>query len=181
MIVCKDFDGDDSDFFKEMQHSLYGELVGRLFDTPMRRLYDSATLMNLDHPLVSKGIELEYIDHRDFQWQHDLLAARFRFEWFRDNPISVPPGFIQESLFSNSAGEGNVDLSIEWSNWFTKKVEEITFSNDEFVWLAVKTGVYGGGTPEGREASWKLGNFLYNFYAGNWVQGSRFEKVYGRV
>lgn len=75
MIVGEWFEGDDMRL-AWLQHDGYRAATQRLIQCLECWVDDLA-------PELQPFMPVNFFDHRDVQWLHDMLAARFRFAWLR--------------------------------------------------------------------------------------------------
>jgi len=77
MIVSPWFEHDDMSL-ADLQHDEYWSAVSRIVDGLEYRVDDLA-------PELKPFMPIRRYDHRDVQWLHDVLAARFRLAWLREH------------------------------------------------------------------------------------------------
>jgi hypothetical protein len=102
MIVSEWFEGDDMALAR-LQHDEYHDATRRLVQCLERRVDDLA-------PELLPFLPIKRFDHRDLQWLHDILAARFRLAWLREKAAREQ----QVSLFD----EPDLDASRFAFQWY---------------------------------------------------------------
>jgi hypothetical protein len=73
------FPADNNQILKDVQNTLYGEMVVRLFMGPRDRYLAAAALLRFDNELTERLRSMDGFDHRTLQMAHDRIAALFRF------------------------------------------------------------------------------------------------------
>jgi hypothetical protein len=79
MTVGSQFPGDNNRVLMGVQHTVYGEMVVRLFTGPRDRYLAAAALLRVDSELTQRLRSMNGFDHRTLQMAHDRIAAFFRF------------------------------------------------------------------------------------------------------
>ncbi|XGA78627.1 hypothetical protein OR573_08795 [Halomonas sp. CH40] len=89
----------------DLQHNAYLDAVCRIVDGLEYRVDDLA-------PELKPFIPIRSYDHRDVQWLHDVLAARFRLTWLREHK-----DFGQQAQLFKGRGY-YLDHSVFCFQWF---------------------------------------------------------------
>jgi len=67
MFVGIEFATDTNKTLKEVQHTLYGEMVGRIFDRSRNRYLDACQLAQVETELAERLHPMTHFDHRTLQ------------------------------------------------------------------------------------------------------------------
>lgn len=113
MIVCEWFEGDDI-ALAQIQHDEYPGATQRLMQCLVHRVDDLA-------PELLPFLPIETYDHRDLQWLHDLLAARFRLVWLLEHKSSLK----QATLFGENEVVNSRDFVFEWHNAIQEQLDAL--------------------------------------------------------
>lgn len=148
MFVGSEFPGDDNRALMDVQHAVYGEMVGRLSSGPRDRYLTAARLLRIDNELVQKLRSMTSFDHRTVQGAHDRIAAYSRFR--RDDGGQLQLG--------ETDAEYRERLEREWRAFFQEEMEPLT-ADDEFT-RAVCAATSCGNKEPGRVAETWLDQFL---------------------
>lgn len=158
MIVSEYFKGDNNETLKWIQHDVYFNLVGYLFEYPKSKYLNAAELIDIEIPLVEKVRSVTSFDHRIFQNHHDIIAAWYRYE--EDDRG-------QASLFPEGGSQKNHFL-LGWTRFYRSTVQDLTEYND-FV-RSVLTAVCYQNTSLGYLAEEKLLEIINSHcQTGDWL------------
>lgn len=151
-MVGSEFPGDDNHTLMDVQHSVYGEMVVRLFTGPRDRYLAAAALLRVDDKLAQQLRSMDGFDHRTLQLAHDRVAAYFRFAHDDGGQLQL--------------GESEVDyrqrLTASWREFVQSEVERLTTEN-EFT-RAICTATAFGNKEPGVAAEHWLDQFLRDRY-----------------
>jgi len=153
MFVGSEFPGDDNHVLMDVQHAVYGEMVGRLFAGPRDRYLTAGRLLRVDDEFVQKLRSMTSFDHRTLQGAHDRIAAYFRFR--RDDGGQLQLG--------ETDPEYRQRLEHEWRAFFQKEIEYLT-ADDEFTRAVCTATAHGNKDPGCTAESW-LDQFLRDRYS----------------
>ncbi|MGQ4879210.1 hypothetical protein ACOJCM_11660 [Billgrantia sp. LNSP4103-1] len=113
MIDSEWFKGDDL-ALAELQHRDYHGTTKRLVRCLECRVDDLA-------PELTPFLPIKTFDHRDVQWLHDMLAARFRLTWLREHKTSPE----QARLFGQEEAVYARDFAFEWQSSLQDQLESM--------------------------------------------------------
>lgn len=113
MIVSEWFKGDDL-ALAELQHRDYHGTTKRLVQCLECRVNDLA-------PELTPFLPIKTFDHRDVQWLHDMLAARFRLAWLCEHKTSLK----QATLFGRDEVVDARDFAFEWHNAIQEELKTL--------------------------------------------------------
>lgn len=116
MILFEWFDGDDM-ALAGIQHDNYLGTVGGIAQCLQQRVGELA-------PELRPFLPIERFDHRDLQWLHDLLAARYRFEWLREHKDDPE----QTDLFGGASRPDSASFAYHWHDTLGRQVEALVES-----------------------------------------------------
>ena len=148
------FVGDDNKKLINIQHDLYWDFVGMIFEDtkfPLLNAKDKRT-WNVDYLLLSRLQVTESFDHRVLQHAHDKIAAFFRF-YLRD--VKPHPLESDDKLYEEYLKE-------IWKVYFLNEVGALT-ENIEFS-KNVAVAVMYANSPKGRLAEKRIGEILDDRY-----------------
>ena len=122
MMVGSEFPGDNNKTLMDVQHSVYGEMVVRLFAGPRDRYLAAAAPLRVDDELSGRLRSMNGFDHRTLQTAHDRIAGFFRFAHDDGGQLRL--------------GETDADylqrLETCWREFAQSEVEALT-TDDEFI------------------------------------------------
>ena len=146
------FPGDDDRLLMEVQHELYGELVGWLFAAGRDRYLTAIRLVGTETELGQRVKDRRFFDHRVLQRHHDLLAAHFRYRH---------PETIQLCL-SETPLEHRQHLEDLWRRWLGSEVKILV--ERDHVTRAITTAVGYENEEIGLAAERHLARLLWTHY-----------------
>src|ERR1035438_8624097 len=135
MMVGSEFHGDNNSTLMEVQHSVYGEMVVRLFTGPRDRYLAAAALLRTDNELSKRLRSMDGFDHRTLQLAHDRMAAFFRF---RDDGGQLQLGESEKDYRRR--------LEESWREFVQTEVRELT-TDDEFARAICTATAFGNKEP----------------------------------
>jgi len=152
MMVGSEFPGDDDRTLMSVQHSVYGEMVVRLFTSARDRYLAAASLLRHEDALSGRLRSMDGFDHRALQLAHDRIAAFFRFS---DDGRQL------------HLGENETDcrrtLETTWREFVQSEAARLTH-DDDFT-RAVCTAAAFGNEDSGVAAERWIDQFLKDRYA----------------
>lgn len=116
MIISEWFDEDDM-ALADIQHDEYWQALKILVQCLECQVDKFA-------PELLPFLPINCFDHRDLQWLHDLLAARFRLAWLRKHPDFTK----QTSLFGEDEVIGAREFAFEWHNAIKEQLDALLVS-----------------------------------------------------
>ena len=152
MMVGSEFPGDNNRTLMDVQHSVYGEMVVRLFTGPRDRYLAAAALLRVDDKLSKLLRSMDGFDHRTLQLAHDRIAAFFRFA--HDDGGQLQLGETDTNYRQRVADS--------WREFVLTEVERLTTDN-EFT-RAICTATAFGNKGPGVVAEHWLDQFLRDRY-----------------
>jgi hypothetical protein len=87
MIVGHQFDGDNQDHVKWLQHDVYGSCVGLIAREAIKAHLAAAAIMGIQEEKELILAKVTTFDHRCLQDGHDLIAGEFR----RQKSVELQP------------------------------------------------------------------------------------------
>ncbi|MBN9658798.1 MAG: hypothetical protein J0H49_11515 [Acidobacteria bacterium] len=161
MMVNPEFPGDNNHVVMDIQHSMYNEIVVRLFTGPRDRYLAAATLLRVEDELSQALRDMNGFDHRTLQLAHDRMAAWFRFAHDDGGQLQL--------------GESELDYSKRmealWRDFACSEVTSLA-RDDEFT-RAICTAAAFGNRSRGVAAERWIGQFLSDRYG---VRGLQFKE-----
>lgn len=139
MWVCAEFEGDDDENLKSLQHDCYYASLALI----TQLLEDAA-----EKPLSKKLPNIRSIDHRTLQGSHDILAAAFRH--FHKQSLgyrTVTEKDANSPIRTKENGKTDTKIVNEWENWV-----EAWLKSKPTIILQLSKAVTFQNTNEGYEA-----------------------------
>jgi hypothetical protein len=152
MIVASMFSGDNNSALMQVQSSVYGEMLGRLFMAARERYLAAASLLGVENALSERLRTMDNFDHRTLQVAHDHIAAFFRFS--RDDGGQLQLDESDENYFRR--------LEETWREFLQSEIRQLT-ADDEFTRSVCKATAFGNNGPGYAAEDW-LDQFLRDRY-----------------
>lgn len=140
MIMSDWFEG-DSMTLAGIQHDEYWRALQSLMQCLVLRVDDFA-------PELLPFLPIETYDHRELQWLHDLLAARFRLAWLHDQKTNPE----QATLFGEDESVDSRDFALEWRNAIQEQLETLLVSYSNTVRFVVASVLWPNPDRRGKGA-----------------------------
>ena len=167
MIVCCEYENDDNELIKDVQHDEYMRSVGRIFQAARSALSKADAILGTNLLVVEKARSIDRFDHRVLQSSHDIMAAAFRY--FHDDGGQL-------GLFEK-AGTQRSSYRQKWTAWLSDQLVELV-EYPQFVRSVVECVLFSN-TEMGYMAERRVGNVLLSHYsAGDWASEDGFLKIY---
>ncbi len=152
MIVCQVYPNDNNKILKQVQHEHYLKLVGFLFDYVKNRFLKAANLLLHNSASIEKLKEWDSFDHRVLQEAHDIIAAKYRYQYDDGGQIDFLVSIPQEDIYRKG-----------WISWFHQEAQ-LLIDNDEFCRAIINVVIFQN-NELGYSAEAQLKEFLYYHYS----------------
>lgn len=117
-MIIGDFFDNDPIWIQKLQHDLYWGIVARPFFIAREKYLNAEKILGINTQLGEDCRAIDSIDHRVLQGFHDIIAARFRYDFVKEfNMYSLGSLFEDKTLVD--------EIKQKWLRFFEYRINFI--------------------------------------------------------
>ncbi len=143
MMICNRFKN-DPDWIQQLQHDLYWSVVILPFEMAKPIYLKAERTLGIETQLGKDCRDVGKIDHRAFQFFHDAIATKYRYE------LEHPLQYRLPCIIDGETEED--DIKKEWFYFYKKQIEHLFDDYQNLPQQILVAGTYPDPDERGRIA-----------------------------